>query len=173
MKEDEGGGGDGADAPGAEADPAQRLEGGLEQGVAAFGRSSGGRVQQVDAALVRGQPPLGGALDRGGQRLPLAFVAQVGQGDVLASVHSGSSGSASGWVRSAVVSCSRPGHTAEVQIGQPSGAAMTCTLPPWAACLPDHHRSTDRKSTRLNSSHANISYAVFCLKKKKKNKHSK
>src|SRR5438445_7560619 len=29
----------------------------------------------------------------------------------------------------------------------------------------------DRKSTRLNSSHANISYAVFCLKKKKKNRH--
>src|SRR3712207_8029631 len=28
--------------------------------------------------------------------------------------------------------------------------------------------SADRKSTRLNSSHANISYAVFCLKKKKK-----
>src|SRR3712207_7045964 len=27
----------------------------------------------------------------------------------------------------------------------------------------------DRKSTRLNSSHANISYAVFCLKKKKNN----
>src|SRR3712207_7503824 len=27
-------------------------------------------------------------------------------------------------------------------------------------------RQTDRKSTRLNSSHANISYAVFCLKKK-------
>src|SRR3712207_7805950 len=29
----------------------------------------------------------------------------------------------------------------------------------------------DRKSTRLNSSHANISYAVFCLKKKKSNHH--
>src|SRR5258707_883232 len=29
--------------------------------------------------------------------------------------------------------------------------------------------ATDRKSTRLNSSHANISYAVFCLKKKKSN----
>src|SRR3712207_6890505 len=28
-------------------------------------------------------------------------------------------------------------------------------------------RKEDRKSTRLNSSHANISYAVFCLKKKK------
>src|SRR3712207_6910795 len=30
-----------------------------------------------------------------------------------------------------------------------------------------HRYTTDRKSTRLNSSHANISYAVFCLKKKK------
>src|SRR5947209_14962142 len=29
-------------------------------------------------------------------------------------------------------------------------------------------KETDRKSTRLNSSHANISYAVFCLKKKKR-----
>src|SRR3712207_5524985 len=29
------------------------------------------------------------------------------------------------------------------------------------------HGEGDRKSTRLNSSHANISYAVFCLKKKK------
>src|SRR5258707_9999551 len=29
----------------------------------------------------------------------------------------------------------------------------------------------DRKSTRLNSSHANISYAVFCLKKKKKKRY--
>src|SRR5947209_14559631 len=31
----------------------------------------------------------------------------------------------------------------------------------------------DRKSTRLNSSHANISYAVFCLKKKKRQKKKK
>src|SRR3712207_6887887 len=31
----------------------------------------------------------------------------------------------------------------------------------------------DRKSTRLNSSHANISYAVFCLKKKKKLKYNR
>src|SRR3990170_5446784 len=31
-----------------------------------------------------------------------------------------------------------------------------------------HHRVRDRKSTRLNSSHQIISYAVFCLKKKKK-----
>src|SRR3712207_7605668 len=31
-------------------------------------------------------------------------------------------------------------------------------------------QASDRKSTRLNSSHANISYAVFCLKKKKNKK---
>src|SRR3712207_8064001 len=33
-------------------------------------------------------------------------------------------------------------------------------------------RSRDRKSTRLNSSHANISYAVFCLKNKNSNSNS-
>src|SRR2546430_14943141 len=33
-------------------------------------------------------------------------------------------------------------------------------------------RGADRKSTRLNSSHSQISYAVFCLKKKKKKKDS-
>src|SRR5690348_17607207 len=32
-------------------------------------------------------------------------------------------------------------------------------------------RTIDRKSTRLNSSHPSISYAVFCLKKKKKHTH--
>src|SRR5690349_23964814 len=32
-------------------------------------------------------------------------------------------------------------------------------------------RASDRKSTRLNSSHVEISYAVFCLKKKKKIRH--
>src|SRR3712207_7619604 len=41
----------------------------------------------------------------------------------------------------------------------PDGGALPCRA--WQA---------DRKSTRLNSSHANISYAVFCLKKKKKAK---
>src|SRR5882757_11367615 len=43
---------------------------------------------------------------------------------------------------------------------------------------PEHHQCIhilprDRKSTRLNSSHANISYAVFCLKKKKKKEYKK
>src|SRR3712207_8398288 len=36
--------------------------------------------------------------------------------------------------------------------------------------LRHHLQGPDRKSTRLNSSHANISYAVFCLKKKKHDK---
>src|SRR5690606_40722211 len=40
----------------------------------------------------------------------------------------------------------------------------------WAAeAFKDFGGSKDRKSTRLNSSHVKISYAVFCLKKKKKN----
>ncbi len=82
VQQDEGGGGDGADAPGAEADPAQCLEGGLEQGVAAFGRGAGGRVQQVHGALVGGQPLAGAVLDRRGQRRPLPLVAQVGEGGV-------------------------------------------------------------------------------------------
>src|SRR3712207_8095178 len=37
---------------------------------------------------------------------------------------------------------------------------------PDRAALLSQHARQDRKSTRLNSSHANISYAVFCLKKK-------
>src|SRR5689334_25201069 len=36
--------------------------------------------------------------------------------------------------------------------------------------IDDPRAGRDRKSTRLNSSHSSISYAVFCLKKKKKNK---
>src|SRR2546429_4025638 len=42
---------------------------------------------------------------------------------------------------------------------------------PWsrrsAVCAPPFYFPQDRKSTRLNSSHGYISYAVFCLKKKK------
>src|SRR5690625_6468099 len=40
---------------------------------------------------------------------------------------------------------------------------------PLLVVLHDPRRMEDRKSTRLNSSHVAISYAVFCLKKKKKN----
>src|SRR3712207_8991677 len=38
---------------------------------------------------------------------------------------------------------------------------------PYTITSYDQNNLIDRKSTRLNSSHANISYAVFCLKKKK------
>src|SRR3712207_8284504 len=38
----------------------------------------------------------------------------------------------------------------------------------WISYEKERGWKIDRKSTRLNSSHANISYAVFCLKKKKK-----
>src|SRR5947209_9815440 len=37
-----------------------------------------------------------------------------------------------------------------------------------SSLTPVKNSTVDRKSTRLNSSHANISYAVFCLKKKKR-----
>src|SRR5258707_11658671 len=46
------------------------------------------------------------------------------------------------------------------------GIIFTPQLLPLIA--PGFKDERDRKSTRLNSSHANISYAVFCLKKKKK-----
>src|SRR2546422_3622183 len=49
---------------------------------------------------------------------------------------------------------------AVVELGSPGGE-------PWG---PDLVGVLDRKSTRLNSSHGYISYAVFCLKKKKKKK---
>src|SRR2546430_4124350 len=39
-----------------------------------------------------------------------------------------------------------------------------------AGARPRARQRLDRKSTRLNSSHSQISYAVFCLKKKKKNR---
>src|SRR3712207_6952891 len=43
-----------------------------------------------------------------------------------------------------------------------------CREPPTSCrALTGAAAASDRKSTRLNSSHANISYAVFCLKKKK------
>src|SRR5438874_8196051 len=50
--------------------------------------------------------------------------------------------------------------------GGPSPLADVASQPVGAASEPDQP-ARDRKSTRLNSSHVEISYAVFCLKKKK------
>src|SRR2546429_2046550 len=64
---------------------------------------------------------------------------------------------------------------AEPQLGVPEAACAadgpfvgTTALASQTDCA---HRA-DRKSTRLNSSHGYISYAVFCLKKKKRYQHS-
>src|SRR3712207_6966892 len=53
---------------------------------------------------------------------------------------------------------SRSSSSRRREIGQAPSVVLHSTV-----CV-----TPDRKSTRLNSSHANISYAVFCLKKKKK-----
>src|SRR3712207_8731219 len=54
----------------------------------------------------------------------------------------------------------RPGDV----VGSHADAVLTT---PFLCHLGKEFLALDRKSTRLNSSHANISYAVFCLKKKK------
>src|SRR3712207_7783401 len=61
--------------------------------------------------------------------------------------------------------CTTPG-CARRGLGSVDGSGKLLRLLP---AEPAAEPVLDRKSTRLNSSHANISYAVFCLKKKKKN----
>src|SRR5690606_42012036 len=51
----------------------------------------------------------------------------------------------------------------------PADAQVTRTFQMTGSKINGKHMEIDRKSTRLNSSHVKISYAVFCLKKKKKN----
>src|SRR5580704_19059295 len=54
-----------------------------------------------------------------------------------------------------------------------SSSGPTCSATPvWSALRPRHWIG-DRKSTRLNSSHPSMSYAVFCLKKQKKKQKKK
>src|SRR5690625_6389909 len=55
----------------------------------------------------------------------------------------------------------------------PSPSKDTLPLPPDDSAQPTAQPTIDRKSTRLNSSHVAISYAVFCLKKKKENNEHK
>src|SRR5947209_10913718 len=58
-----------------------------------------------------------------------------------------------------------------LELGRDRGAGGGGGARPGARSLDaDRSQEGDRKSTRLNSSHANISYAVFCLKKKKNKK---
>src|SRR5438270_10494106 len=89
-----------------------------------------------------------------------------------------------------------PGDSDSWDVGVAAGFYVDATLEPWSrhyrmytyvtqelrTLIESHfpadpartgifgHSMGDRKSTRLNSSHSQISYAVFCLKKKKKRK---
>src|SRR5437667_5876433 len=60
-----------------------------------------------------------------------------------------------------------PASVATVGLGTPPAAAEARPAPAAPAAPPAAEPEADRKSTRLNSSHITISYAVFCLKKKK------
>src|SRR5256885_7717264 len=69
--------------------------------------------------------------------------------------------------RSAGLALDGVGMAGLAQLGaQRLGAAVRQTMA-WCMGWPVARFQTDRKSTRLNSSHLVISYAVFCLKKKK------
>src|SRR5207248_7789156 len=63
-------------------------------------------------------------------------------------------------IAATLIALKRKGETVEELAGLAQGMRAHAT------------RIRDRKSTRLNSSHRTISYAVFCLKKKKKNNKS-
>src|SRR3712207_7837844 len=59
------------------------------------------------------------------------------------------------------------GQTVVASLNAPSLFLIAKDLRRIQVWVPVNEADVDRKSTRLNSSHANISYAVFCLKKKK------
>src|SRR5687768_2478588 len=117
--------------------------------------AGGGQAQLLDIAQARGLSPEDAA------RAVKTFVAPGGRDEYLLF--------ASG------------GHSGQVHvIGVPSMRLLKTiavfTPEPWqgygvnTAIVLSSRMDGDRKSTRLNSSHGYISYAVFCLKKKKKHK---
>src|SRR3712207_8169793 len=57
-------------------------------------------------------------------------------------------------------------RSGKVRAVRPVARARACGAGVGSGVRGADGRASDRKSTRLNSSHANISYAVFCLKKK-------
>src|SRR2546426_1264436 len=61
-------------------------------------------------------------------------------------------------------------HAARLRQAQAWSPSRLVALAPMAGVRHPEEVERDRKSTRLNSSHLVISYAVFCLKKKKKKK---
>src|SRR2546426_1294653 len=75
------------------------------------------------------------------------------------------------WTSGAVIgNFSRPWSVAERRLSESCFEPALFSARPLVVRITASPRtSADRKSTRLNSSHLVISYAVFCLKKKKKN----
>src|SRR3712207_9003396 len=69
-------------------------------------------------------------------------------------------------------SLSRPLHCTHWLCRRPKSRGSDGPRSRCQGCCRSSGGEEDRKSTRLNSSHANISYAVFCLKKKKKQLYS-
>src|SRR3712207_7824465 len=69
----------------------------------------------------------------------------------------------------ASTSTKNPEYRDVIYVEELIGPQTVNTMPEETIEAFQDHGRVDRKSTRLNSSHANISYAVFCLKKKKKN----
>src|SRR6267378_844219 len=108
--------------------------------------SSGTAERPVLTGRVRSTTGLAGRL---GQALP---VGNEGAGTI---VEAGSSAAAQALLGRVVAAAPGGGMYAEYRVLRAD------------QCLALHAGSRDRKSTRLNSSHVEISYAVFCLKKKK------
>jgi hypothetical protein len=112
-----------------------RFEDDLEQGVGPLGDrmdASDGRVERLLCAVEFASL---GLLDRVTEAVVGVLVAEVGQGENVQGGGEPVEGVDKPWVRAQVVSCPRPGRTGETQIGQPSGAEMTWTLPPWCLCF--------------------------------------
>src|SRR5699024_3789544 len=91
---------------------------------------------------------------------PLAAGSSSAGSSSVGSSSVGSSSVGSSSVGSSLVGSSSAGSSS-------SGSSWAVAAPPVLSPPSRVNRKIDRKSTRLNSSHVSISYAVFCLKKKK------
>src|SRR5438067_8833069 len=109
------------------------------------------------------------------ERLGIAFSGGAGPAEIVECVKLAEAlGYESAWVAeghagdqfAVLAACAR--ETSRIGLGTAITSVFVRTAPTiaMAAATVD---DLDRKSTRLNSSHVSISYAVFCLKKKKKN----
>src|SRR5438128_7306300 len=114
--------------------------------------------------------PSRGQIDNQSQ-LPAAVVVRMGAQEVPLDhrVSSKIVAPAQGHARNGLKECLEFGalecHT-KLQVGQGIRARLELGRRPYQLTEPEETILIDRKSTRLNSSHGSISYAVFCLKKK-------